>query len=306
MHRKKFSFAPFIVSFAVIFSAVSGSNASDGVGVRQPCVSGQFYPGSAGELQTLIRTYLENASSAPDPSVKALIVPHAGYPYSGQVAAEAYKTVAGQSYDAVIILGFTHRVPFHGVFVDTHDVYETPLGRVPVDQALAEEIRRQAPLLRGGPPGGIFEEHSIEVQIPFLQEVLSPLKIVPIYMSRQDMDSARVVAEAVAGVLRDRRILVVTSTDLSHFHSHDAATKMDRTFISLAERSDIEAIAAGTGSGKIEACGTGPVLALLMIGEAMGWQAPRLLRYANSGDVTGDHRRVVGYAAMVIDGTKVA
>ena len=270
--------------------------------MRKPSVSGQFYPSSPEELRPLIRTYLENASSFSDSSVKALIVPHAGYPYSGQVAAEAYQTVAGQSYEAVIILGFTHRVPFHGVFVDTNDAYETPLGRVPVDQPLAEEIRRHDPFLRGGPPGGMLPEHSIEVQIPFLQEVLSPLKIVPIYMSRQDMDSARIVAEAVAGVLRSRRILVVASTDLSHFHSYDAAAKMDQAFIARVEQADIEAIAVETDASKIEACGTGPVLALLMLGEAMGWPPPRLLRYANSGDVTGDRRQVVGYGAMAIYG----
>lgn len=284
---------------SVMLLAVSCSQAApDKAAIRKPCVSGQFYPGAEGELRSLIQSYLDKAASQADPGVRALIVPHAGYPYSGPVAAEAYKMIRGQNYDAVILLGFTHRTPFRGIYVDTHDAYETPLGQVPVDKILAETIRVQDPLLQGGPADGKLEEHSLEVQVPFLQTVLPSLKIVPIYMSHQDTESAWILSQAIAKAVAGKNILVVASTDLSHYHPYDAAVQMDRAFVSLAEQGDAARIAAETETGAVEACGTGPVMALLMLGRQLGWTNPKLIRYANSGDITGTRGQVVGYAAM--------
>ncbi len=301
MHTKKNVASGFFLFCFLIFFAVSCSQAADSPSVRKPCVSGQFYPGTAGELQPLVQTYLNSAAAGSAPNVRALIVPHAGYPYSGPVAAEAYKAVAGQTYEAVIIIGFTHRVPFRGVYVDTHDFYETPLGRVPVDKAMAEAIRHANPLLQGGPSGGNLQEHSVEVQVPFLQTVMSPLKIVPIYMSLQDLETAKILAAGIAGAIDGKKVLILASTDLSHYHPYDRAVKMDGEFISLAEKSDIVRLEAATESGAVEACGTGPVMTLLTLAKTMGWGSPRLLRYANSGDIMGTRGEVVGYAAMAID-----
>lgn len=303
-HQKYFLswFCPFVV---LVFFAVSCSQAADrSANVRMPVVSGQFYPGNAGELRSLVQTYLGRATAASDPDVRGLIVPHAGYPYSGPVAAEAYKSITGRAYDAVILIGFTHRTPFRGVYVDRHDAYETPIGQVPVDQSLAEAIRADNPLLNGGPAGEGLDEHSLEVQIPFLQTVLNPLKIVPIYMSRQDAESARILARAIAKAITGKNVLVVASTDLSHYHPYEEAVRMDRGFVALAEKGDISELAAATQSGQVEACGAGPVMALLMLVEEMGWERPKLLRYANSGDITGTRGQVVGYAAMAVDAKK--
>lgn len=265
--------------------------------VRHPVVSGQFYPGSAGELRRDIQGYLKQAAAKADPQIRAIVVPHAGYPYSGPVAAEAYKAVQGGNYDSVIVIAFSHRTPFSGVFVDTPDFYETPLGRVPVDKALAEEIRQFSPVLQDK-PRGVFEEHSLEVQVPFLQEVLGNLKIVPIYMGNQTVENAKILADAVAKPIKGKRVLVVFSTDLSHYHPYDTAVQMDHKLISIFEKGNVLELARDSDSGQVEACGLGPLMSALLIGEQAGWGKPELVRYANSGDVTGTRGKVVGYAAL--------
>jgi AmmeMemoRadiSam system protein B len=266
--------------------------------VRKPAVSGQFYPGTAEALRKEVDNLLGGAVAKPDPRVRALISPHAGYPYSGPVAAEAYKTLTGLKFDTVIVIGFTHRVPFRGVFVDDAGAYLTPLGSVPVDRAMAKSIKEFNPGLRDS-PGGRFEEHSVEVQIPFLQEVLKDFSIVPIYMGDQSMDQARILSDAVAKAVGNKNVLVVISTDLSHYYPYETAVKKDRLWISAVEQGNPLKLALLSDSGAAEACGMGPVMTLLFLREKMNWGLPTLLRYANSGDVTGDKGRVVGYAAMV-------
>jgi len=267
--------------------------------VRRPVVSGQFYPSHAGMLKNQIQSFLSEASSVKQKGVRVLMVPHAGYVYSGAVAAHAYKTVQGERYDAVIILGFSHRTPLRGVFVDTAAAYETPLGQAPVDQSLANEIRNFHPVLRDQVRGS-FPEHSVEVQVPFLQETLKDLKIVPIYMGSQDFKTCQILADAVLQTIRNQKVLLVVSTDLSHFHDGDTARQKDSYLISLIEKSDYKKMNADSKSGKCEACGMGPITTALLVREKLGWEKPRLLRYAHSGNITGDESRVVGYAALSI------
>ncbi|MFA6600189.1 MAG: AmmeMemoRadiSam system protein B [Candidatus Omnitrophota bacterium] len=284
-------------AFIAVVLSVSLPLAAEAEKVRPPAVSGQFYPGSAGALEKEIRGFLAGASSMPDPAVRALIVPHAGYPYSGRIAAEAYKTVQGRNFDTVVILGFSHHVPFRGIYVDDHDAYETPLGRVRVDVEMARALRALHPVLQDRPSGS-FEEHSVEVQVPFIQEALKGASIVPVYMGEQSAANAAILGDALAKTIAGKNVLVVVSTDLSHFHPYDEAVRKDRACIALIEASDEPGFLTASEQGAIEACGSGPVLALLALQKKMGWSAPALLSYANSGDVTGDRGRVVGYAAM--------
>lgn len=265
--------------------------------VRIAVVSGQFYPEDPKALKKKIREFLTAAGHLSDPDVRALIVPHAGYDYSGKIAAEAYKLVEGRTFDSVVIIAFLHRVFLQGVLVDDVAAYETPLGRVPVDREFVREIQMFHPLFRNAMPGRL-EEHSLEVQIPFLQETLPDLKIVPIYIGVQNLTSSTLLAEALAKALAGRNTLVVATTDLSHFHSYETALGKDKALIAMLEKGDAEAIYAAYVKEEADACGMGPVLTSILLAKKMKWSGPRLVQYANSGDVTGDRSSVVGYAAM--------
>jgi AmmeMemoRadiSam system protein B len=265
--------------------------------VRVAVVSGQFYPDDPRILQQQIQRFLSRSGSRSDPMVRALIIPHAGYDYSGQIAAEAYKLVEDRKFDSVVIIAFLHRVFLRGVLVDDVSAYETPLGRVPVDRDLTQEIRASHPIFQNAMPDRL-EEHSLEVQIPFLQETVPGLRIVPIYIGVQDSTNITALAEVLAKTLRDRNVLVVATTDLSHFHPFGAACEMDKALIARFEKGDAEAIYDAYAKGEIEACGMGPVLTSILLAKKMKWSGPSLIRYANSGDVTGERSSVVGYAAM--------
>jgi len=265
--------------------------------IRTAVVSGQFYPSEPERLKKKVRQFLTAAGHVPDPDVRALIVPHAGYDYSGQIAAEAYKLVEGRKCDSVIIIAFLHRVFLQGILVDDVAAYETPLGRVPVDRELACEIRLSHPLL-GATVQGSLEEHSLEVQLPFLQTVIPGLKIVPVYIGAQNITSITILADTLAKMLKGRNVLVVATTDLSHFHSYEAASAKDKDLIAMFEEGNVEAIYDAYAKEEVEACGMGPVLVSMLLARKMKWKGPRLIRYANSGDVTGDRSSVVGYAAM--------
>ena len=265
--------------------------------VRQAVVSGQFYSGDPAALKEQVRDLLARARSKPDPEVRGLIVPHAGYDYSGRVAAEAYKTVQGRKFDAVVVIAFLHRIFLPGVLVDDAEYYETPLGRVPVNQELARKLRVFHPLLQGKFDGRL-EEHSLEVQLPFLQEVIPDLKIVPIFFGEQDLRNITALAGALAKEIKGRNVLVVATSDLSHFHPYGTAVKKDKGLIAMLERGDFEAVGKASVTEKAEACGMAPLLTMLKLSKEMGWKGPALLRYENSGDVTGERNSVVGYAAM--------
>jgi hypothetical protein len=266
--------------------------------VRSAVVSGQFYSDMPKVLRGDIEAFLDRAVSAPDPSVRGIIVPHAGYMYSGPVAAEAYRAIRGASVDTVVIVSFLHRVFIQGILVDDADFYETPLGRIPVERELCAAIRAEAPCFAEAVEGDL-NEHSLEVQLPFLQFAIGDFSVVPVYMGEQSVANARALSDALAKHLTGRRALVVFSTDLSHFHPYHEAVRMDQKFIRMTGDRDFMKLCRSSDSGEIEACGLGPVITSLMLAETLGWDGPRLLKYANSGDVTGDKSSVVGYAAMV-------
>jgi AmmeMemoRadiSam system protein B len=265
--------------------------------VRAAVVSGQFYPEGPELLKKKVRQFLAAAKGTSAPDVRALIVPHAGYDYSGQIAGEAYKLVEGRTFDSVIIIAFLHRLFLQGVFVDDVAAYETPLGRVSVNRELSREIRMFHPLFQNTIPDRIGE-HSLEVQIPFLQETIPGLKIIPIYIGAQNITNSTVLAEALAKILPGRNLLVVATTDLSHFYSYEVASGKDKALIALFEKGNAETIYDAYAKEEAEACGMGPVLTSILLARKMKWVGPHLIRYANSGDVTGERGSVVGYAAM--------
>ncbi len=269
---------------------------------RKPIVSGQFYPGSPETLKKTVQNFLNKAASKPNSAVRAIVVPHAGYPYSGPVAAESFKSVQGLKVDTIIVVGFTHQTPIRGVFVETAQACETPLGKVPVNQTVAKQIRDFNPLLNEKPLGDL-REHSIEVQIPFLQETFKNFSIVPVYIGTQNRETAAVLADALAKVAQDPKTLFVFSTDLCHYEPDSIVKQRDSRLISLLEESNPDDLATENEQGKIEACGIGPLLTFLRLQQKMGWAKPKLLKQATSGDITGDRSSVVGYAALEVSGS---
>lgn len=263
--------------------------------IRKSVIAGTWYPGDPVTLRGEIRRYLDRVPAEPvEGQVVGLVSPHAGYLYSGRIAAHGYRLIEGQSYDAVVVIGPSHRVLFHGASVWPSGGYETPLGVVPVDSGLAAAILEADPVLNSDRKPHAAE-HSVEIQLPFLQVALGPFAFVPLVMGTQDLRTCEAVAEAVWRAAKGRRVLVVGSSDLSHFHSYDQAKRLDGVVVDLVRKRDFRGLASRLEEGSCEACGGGPVVTVMLFAEKSGARGVRVLEYANSGDVTGDRRQVVGY-----------
>jgi AmmeMemoRadiSam system protein B len=220
--------------------------------------------------------------------------------YSGQVAAHAYQLLQDRDFKRVIMIGPSHRVGFRGASVNMQSGYKTPLGIVPVDRDLGKRILNGDDFLQGVPRAHA-SEHSLEIQLPFLQTVLKDFQIVPILMGDQDLKTCAHLARSLARVMTNMdRILLLASTDLSHFHRYERAKELDLKFIKHVREFDPKGLADSLSSGKCEACGRGPAITVMLAAQALGSNRAVILNYANSGDVTGDHGRVVGYLSAAL------
>lgn len=266
-----------------------------------PAVAGAFYPGSPSSLKAMISDFMANAEKRPiEGELLALIVPHAGYIYSGQVAASAYKQIEGMHFDTVVLVGVSHRSAIRGASVYRSGWYETPLGTVEIDSDMAEELMAQDDIFSFQPRAHAIE-HSLEVQIPFLQQVLSDFKIVPILMGHWSESICSAVSDALAKTIRSKNVLLVASSDMSHYHPYETACKMDNTVISSIKLMDTAKLVDNLSSGKCELCGAAPVITILMTAKKLEAHSIEILQYANSGDVTGDKSGgVVGYFAAAV------
>ena len=263
--------------------------------IRKSVIAGTWYPGDASTLAGDIRRYLEKVpGQAVGGPVVGLLSPHAGYAYSGQIAAHGYRLIEGQRYDAVVVIGPSHRVLFRGASVWPSGGYETPLGVVPIDSGLASAILGADPVLNSDRKPH-EAEHSVEIQLPFLQVVLGTFAFVPVVMGTQDLRTCEAVADAILGAAKGKNVLVVGSSDLSHFHSYEKARRLDQVIVDLVEKRDYRGLARELEEGSCEACGGGPVVTAMLYAEKSGARGVKVLRYANSGDVTGERRQVVGY-----------
>jgi AmmeMemoRadiSam system protein B/AmmeMemoRadiSam system protein A len=268
--------------------------------IREPVVAGAFYPNNPEVLSRDIKRYLENAKEEKlEGEIVALVSPHAGYMYSGQVAAYAYKLVEGMAFDSVVVVGPSHRLAFKGASLWAQGGFRTPLGVVPVDIDLSKRMmgkRKEIQFL----PDAHFKEHSLEVQVPFLQVVLKSFKLVPIVMEPYwSWETCQYLASAIAETVRGKKVLLIASSDLSHFHSYDQAVKLDKIVLNHIERFDPEGLNRDLKKGRCEACGGGPIISIMLAAKALGANKGKVLEYLNSGDVTGDRSRVVGYVAGV-------
>jgi AmmeMemoRadiSam system protein B/AmmeMemoRadiSam system protein A len=263
--------------------------------IRKSVIAGTWYPGDPSILTGDIRSYLDKVpEQAVGGPVVGLISPHAGYAYSGQIAAHGYRLVEGRRYDAVVVIGPSHRVLFRGASVWPSGGYETPLGVVPIDRELAGAILGADPVLNSDRKPHAAE-HSVEIQLPFLQVVLGTFAFVPVVMGTQDLRTCEAVAEAIFRAAEGKNVLVVGSSDLSHFHTYEQAKRLDRAVVDLVEKRDYRGLSRELEDGSCEACGGGPVVTAMLYAEKSGARGVKVLHYANSGDVTGDRRQVVGY-----------
>jgi hypothetical protein len=274
--------------------------------VRPPYVAGGFYPADAGELGTMIDGFLAKATPEKlEGSLVALICPHAGYQFSGGVAAYSYIQLKGRHYDRVVVLAPTHRESFDFTSIYDGDAYQTPLGTVPVDREFAAQLVKLSSTIKfSGRGHGEVEgqgEHAIEDQLPFLQRVLGQFKMVPIVMGDPGYDACRALGIALAKTVPGTNTLILVSSDLSHYHHYDEAELIDHQILKAIQDWDYYTIAQNmVRPGWEGPCGGAPIVAAMIAAERMGARHAQLLMYANSGDVTGDKSRVVGYGALAL------
>jgi MEMO1 family protein len=264
--------------------------------VRPAAVSGTFYPESPGVLQAQVRAYLEQAPRPAEPPArpKALIVPHAGYVYSGPIAAAAYARLAAVRDDIrrVVLLGPAHRVQLRGLAVPSADSFATPFGEVEVDRAAVTRALDLPQVSESDRAHAL--EHSLEVQLPFLQALLSRFRLVPFAVG--DTTPA-LVAEVIELLWGGAETLIVVSSDLSHYHTYDQARRLDRSSAQTV-------LALSPTLEHAQACGALPINGLLTAVHGRGLQ-PELLDLRNSGDTAGNRLRVVGYGSFVFSEARV-
>jgi MEMO1 family protein len=262
---------------------------------RAATYAGSFYPASRNEINSMIDEYMRSASPKVSGEVVALVSPHAGYIYSGPVAAWAYAAVAGTSYDCVIVLAPSHRGQFDGMNVPPEGEYATPLGTISLDKKICSALASSS---RAVFHSGIdAAEHSLEVQLPFLQKAVGTFTLVPVIIGTTDYDVCEKIANDIFEAIKDdkRRILIVISTDLSHYYPYNDARTMDGKFSDILKKFDARSLKDLLTAGESEACGEGPLIAGIILSRKAGATKSDILHYANSGDTAGDKSRVVGY-----------
>jgi AmmeMemoRadiSam system protein B/AmmeMemoRadiSam system protein A len=275
--------------------------------VRQAAVAGAFYPADPKEISAMIDQMLAqiHGPQVTDP-ILAAVAPHAGYQYSGPVAAYTYAALKGHKYTRVVVIAPTHYVAFDYTSVYDGDAYTTPLGTVQVDRSFAQKLAKMSSTMRLSGSGHDITseggEHAIEVQLPWLQKTIGSFELVPIVMGDQSYESSRALGLALAKLIKadkDGSTLVLASSDLSHYHPYNEAVTIDHKTLNALAAWDYFSMSRNFEQRIWEACGGAPIVAAMIYAERLGANQARVLKYANSGDVTGDHTRVVGYSADI-------
>jgi MEMO1 family protein len=278
--------------------------------LRPAAVAGNWYPGTSVALAAAIERYLAIAARAGDQNGRpsgvdeagdlvALIAPHAALMYSGPVAAHAYRLLRGRTFDVAVLVGPSHSVGFEGVSLYASGGFATPFGVVPIDEGCASALLRATPVVHEL-PAAHAREHSLEMQLPFLQHMAPGLHIVPLLMGRQTEETALALGTALAAVLAGRRALLVASTDLSHYHDATTAARLDAVVIDCVGRFDADGLQRALTVQPTHACGGGPTVAVMRAARSLGAREAIILNYADSGDVSGDKSAVVGYLAAAL------
>lgn len=272
--------------------------------VRPAAVAGTWYPGVAGALSRDIDQYLAAAAAPPAGHVQALIAPHAGLMFSGPVGAHAYKAAAAGDYEVAVLVGPSHFAAFEGVALWPDGAFDTPLGQARIDRDGASAIAEVGVV--HAMPAPHAREHSLEMQLPFLRRVLPEVPIVPLLMGYQTRKTIVDLASALASAFRGRRALLIASTDLSHYFDAETAGRLDAQVEACVASFDPERLFEHFEAypeperGRYVACGCGPMLAVMLAARELGARRGRVLKYAHSGEISGDYSGVVGYLAAAL------
>lgn len=271
---------------------------------RPSPLAGRWYSGNADTLTKSIDKYIADADlPAMEGEILAVVAPHAGHRYSGPVAGYAFAALQGLTPDLVVITSPMHQPYLEPVLTSAHDGYRTPLGDVPINHKVVREIGQIFHDQTGFEikPVRNDREHSIEIELPFLQRIFThAFQIAPFMIRRQDEETMRALGKAIAQTTSFRETLLLASTDLSHFYNAQRAKTLDETMIEHILALNPEGLLQAEREKKGFACGRGAVAAILWAAKERGANKAHLLNYAHSGDVTGDNREVVGYAAVTV------
>ena len=278
--------------------------------VRSPAVAGSFYPDSPQVLSAQVGKFIQDAEfTETDGELIGLIAPHAGYVYSGQVAGHAYKQLVGRSFDTVVLLGLSHRYRINGAAIYARGAFRTPLGDIQIDEDLAAKITRLNSAIVDL-PAAHANEHSLEVQLPFLQHLHSDFRIVPILLQDDSAENVIPLAQAIAEAMSDKSCPLIGSTDLCHYPTYEAARRSDQVVIEAIDHFDPdylrEQMDAYMQHHPIQnfhcmMCSTGAIYTTMRAAKALGGNRIEVLKAANSGDVPiGGRDQVVGYMAAGI------
>ncbi|MEN8153604.1 MAG: AmmeMemoRadiSam system protein B [Acidobacteriota bacterium] len=267
--------------------------------VRHPSVAGMFYPGDRTGLENDIKKYIDSAESGQKKDVTGLISPHAGYIYSGSCAGKGFAAV--NIPDKVVILGVNHRGAGYSMAIDGNDIWETPLGNIKIDEQLRNSLVEVSDVFEiDSLPSE--EEHSLEVQVPFIQYLNPDASILPITIASMNIENMKKGGEELASMIknRDEKILMIASTDMSHYVSSALAEEKDSKAIREIIDLEPERLIKTVVEEKISMCGVSPTFILMVAAKKLGATAGEIIEYTNSGYTSGDFDQVVGYLSAVV------
>jgi AmmeMemoRadiSam system protein B len=272
--------------------------------IRPSPIAGRWYPGDSGQLADSVDGYI-NAAQLPEieGQVVGIIVPHAGHKYSGPVAGYAFRSIRDMQPELVVVVSPMHQSYSQPLLTCGHQAYQTPLGSINIDQESVSELNHalEAEIGFGLTPVRNDGEHSLEIELPFLQRVLtSDFRLLPVMMRDQTPSVVEALGKSLARVISNRTALLVASSDLSHFHDQLQAQQLDAEMLSRVEAFDPPGVLQVEEEGKGFACGRNAIAAVLWAAKELGANSVKILKHATSGDVTGDYSGVVGYAAAII------
>ena len=272
--------------------------------LRPSPIAGRWYPGDPAHLTRLVDGYIHDAVLPPlAGEVVAVISPHAGYRYSGRTAGHSFRALLGRQVDVVAVLSPLHTYHPGALLTSAHRAYQTPLGAVEIDRALVERLDT---LLRARGSAGLNavandEEHSLEIELPFLQRALgAPFKLVPVMLRSQQFATANSLGQALAELLTGRNALIVASSDLSHFYTENVANELDTVMLANIERFSPEGVLEAEYTQSGFACGVGAIAAALWAARGLGADRAQVVHHSTSADETHDPGEVVGYGAAVV------
>ncbi len=304
----KISLSLALVSACFLLFLYLSPNEAAGEDIRQPAVAGSFYPGSQSELRAMITKYLDDAPDInPGGEVLAAVAPHAGYVYSGAIAARTFRQLADTDFDTIVIIGHDSYQDCVA-YVSPDQYFSTPLGQIEVDREMVEKMMKFSSGIRSS-RSIHSEDHTIEIQLPFLQVLGKKCRIVPVIFGNPAAKNCRVLADAIIAAAGDKKVFVLSSTDMSHYPSYKDANRVDRATLEVVKTMDVDRIFAHLGSqtGKngvpglqTALCSRGGLGTAIFFAKARGADQAQVLHYANSGDVSiGDKSRVVGYSSVL-------